>query len=419
MKKTKTEKLSGTFSESFNYSEFEEAAIERLQKGDSLLGENGILTELVKRLVNTALSGEIDGHIKEDKHEGRCNRRNGYTEKTIDTGMGPVSISPPRDRLGTFTPRLIGKWDRQLGSGVNHQILMMYAGGNSYGDIQKQLKELYGLDYSTGSLAEVVEQVYAEVTAWQQRPLLPFYVVLFLDGIYFTTREGGKSSRKVIYSIYGIDASGNRDVLGIYVREAEGAAEWGRVLEDLRNRGVEDVLFFCVDGLSGFSEAILSVFPQSFIQRCIVHMVRSSIKFIASKDRKMLCADLRMVYTAAGEAEASIALTGFGEKWNKKYPDIAKAWEKSWGDLTLFLEFGENIRRMIYTTNAVEGLHRQIRKATKNKGSWVNDKALVKQVYIALLYGRGAWAAKVQGWNMIGAELTVRFGERFTKHVYL
>jgi transposase-like protein len=331
--------------------------------------------------------------------------------------MGAVEISTPRDRLGNFEPQLVGKWQRQLGTGLDKQILSLYAKGHSYSDIGHQLKELYGLDYSKGSISEVTEQVWSEVLAWQERPLLSFYSVIFLDGIYFKTREEGKSATKVIYSVYGVDAEGNRDVLGIYIRSSEGALEWGRILEDLRKRGVEDVLYFCVDGLTGFSKAILEVFPLSIVQRCIVHMVRSSVRFVGDKQMKAVCADLRSIYTAADEVNAQIALCAFKQKWDTKYPEIARAWEKDWHELTPFLDYGEHIRRMIYTTNAVEALHRQVRKVTKTKGSWTNDKALIKQIYLTLFYGTGGWNRKVFAWNTISRELLDTFGSRFEKHL--
>lgn len=417
MTKIKSKNKGKTMPESFPYDEFETEAIKRLQEGDSLVGADGILTGLIQRIVNAALSGEADAHIRQDRQTGQPNRRNGYTGKTLDTELGPVPISPPRDRAGGFEPQLVGKWERQLGTGLDRQILSMYANGNSYGDIQHQLKQLYGLDYSPSSIAEVTEQVWAEVTAWQQRDLLPFYAVIFLDGMYFTSREGGKSVKKVVYSIYGVDAEGNRDVLGIYIRDSEGANEWGRVLQDLRKRGVEDVLFFCVDGLTGFGEAILEVFPKSFVQRCIVHMIRSSTKFVPDKDMKKVCVGLRRIYTGADELQARMALEAFRIEWDKKYPEIAKAWEKDWDELVPFMDYGDHTRRMIYTTNAVEALHRQVRKVTKTKGSWVNDKALLKQIYLILTYGKGGWKRKVFNWNAISRELSDRFKERFTVHL--
>lgn len=403
--------------ESFDYDEFEKEAINRLKEGAGLIGSDGVLTGLIQRLVNAALSGEMSAHLKEERSLGLENRRNGHTSKNLDTELGPVAISPPRDREGSFEPQLVGKWSRQLGTGLDRQILTLYAHGNSDGDIQAQLRQLYGLDYSTASIAEVTEQVWGEVSAWQQRALESFYAAIFLDAIYFTTREGGKSVKKAVYSVYGVDAEGRRDVLGIYIRESEGAKDWGRVLEDLRRRGVEDVLFFCVDGLAGFSEAILEVFPHSFVQRCIVHMIRSSTRFVSDKHIKAVCADLRAVYSAADEAQAQVALAALGQKWNSKYPEIAQAWEQNWGELMLFMEYGENIRRMIYTTNAVEALHRQIRKVTKSKGSWANDKALLKQLYLILNYGRGGWKRTVFNWTAISRELRERFGQRYVQHL--
>jgi putative transposase len=417
MTKVRTKSKRTSKGESFDYDEFEKEAIGRLKEGAGLVGSDGVLTGLIQRLVNAALSGEMSAHMKEERALGIGNRRNGHTSKKLDTELGPVAISPPRDRAGRFEPQLVGKWARQLGTGLDRQILMLYAHGNSYGDIQFQLRELYGLDYSTASISEVTEQVWAEVSAWQQRALEPFYAAVFLDGIYFTTREGGKSVKKVVYSVYGVDAEGGRDVLGIYIREAEGAKEWGRVLEDLRRRGMEDVLFFCVDGLAGFGEAIGEVFPQAFVQRCIVHMIRSSTRFVSDRDIKAVCADLRAVYSAADEAQAQVGLEAFGQKWDSKYPEIAQAWKQNWGELMLFMEYGANIRRMIYTTNAVEALHRQIRKVTKSKGSWVNDKALLKQLYLILTYGRGGWKRTVFNWTAISRELHERFGQRYAQHL--
>lgn len=417
MAKTRT-KLKGSSEEgSFNYDEFEKEAIDRLKEGAGLVGSDGVLTGLIQRLVNAALSGEMNAHLKQERSAGVKNRRNGHTSKQLDTELGPVSISPPRDREGNFKPQLVGKWSRQLGTGLDRQILMMYAHGNSYGDIQAQLRQLYGLEYSTASITEVTEQVWTEVHTWQQRTLERFYSVIFLDAIHFTTREGGKAVKKAVYSVYGVDAQGERDVLGIYIRDAEGSKDWGRVLEDLRRRGVEDVLFFCVDGLSGFSEAILEVFPQSFVQRCIVHMIRSSTRFVSDKHIKPVCADLRAVYTAADQIQAQLGLEAFRQKWDGKYPEIAQSWEQNWDELMLFMDYGENIRRMIYTTNSVEALHRQIRKVTKSKGSWANDKALLKQLYLILTYGRGGWKRKVFNWNIISRELRERFGQRYTQHL--
>jgi transposase-like protein len=417
IKKASPKGKKGSPNQVFDYGEFEQEAIAGLQSGKGLVGTEGVLTSLIQRIVNAALQGEMSGHLREEQLEGHVNRRNGKLPKQLDTELGEITIETPRDRLGKFEPQLVGKWQRQLGTGLDKQILLMYAKGHSYSDIQYQLKTLYGLDYSTASLSEVTEQVWSEVLAWQQRALQAFYSVIFLDGIYFKTREGGKSTTKVIYSVYAVDSEGRRDVLGVYIRESEGANDWGLILEDLRRRGVEDVLFFCVDGLKGFSDAILSVFPQSIVQRCIVHMVRSSTRFVSDKHIRAVCAGLKAIYTSADVTGAEVALSAFKEQWHKQYPDIAKSWEKDWTELVGFLDYTENLRRMIYTTNAVEALHRQIRKVTKTKGSWVNDKALLKQIFLTLQYSDG-WSKKVFNWKSIASDLKDKFGERFEKHVW-
>lgn len=401
----------------FDYGSFEKEAIERLTAGDRLVGPDGVLTGLIQRLVDAALSGEMSSHLKDGRLNGISNRRNGHTRKRIDTDIGRVDLQPPRDREGTFEPKIVGKWQRQLGTGLDREILSLYAMGNSVGDIKHQLYEIYGLEYSEGSISAVTEEVWEEVISWQQRPLLPFYVTIFLDGQHFKTRENGKMATKVMYSVYAIDAEGERDILGIYIRDSEGALEWGRVLEDLKKRGIEDVLFFCVDGLPGFSEAILHVFPISFVQRCIVHMVRSSTRFVSDRDKKELCGDLRKIYSAADESQAQVALAAFGQKWGSRYPEIEKSWRENWDELMLFMEYGEQIRRMIYTTNAVEALHRQIRKVTKTKGGWVNDKSLIKQIYLLLMYGRRGWNKKVYNWVGISRELIEKYGARYSKHL--
>lgn len=416
MKKKKVENEDFVLGDSFDYDSFEREAISGLLSGKSLLGSEGVLTGMVQRLVNSALKGEMRVHMDSEREKGITNRLNGHVSKGLQTDLGEVEIKTPRDRNGRFEPQLVGKWERHLGSGVEQQILSLYALGNSVGDIQHQLHKTYGLSYSTGSISSITEEVWGEVLSWQQRPLLAFYSVIFLDGQYFKTREEGKMSTKVTYTVYGIDAEGQRDVLGIYIKGTESSNNWGLVLEDLKKRGVEDVLFFCVDGLSGFSASILSVFPQSYVQRCMVHMVRSSTKFVADKDMRAVCADLKTIYTAADEAQAGVALEAFKLKWDKKHPQISQAWEENWDELFLFMEFGEHIRRMIYTTNSVEALHRQIRKVTKTKGGWVNDKALLKQIYLVLFYGRKGWDRKILNWVDISKELTQRYGIRYSKH---
>jgi putative transposase len=412
-----SEKQSSTRGVDFDFEKFEKEAIEGLYAGRGLVGTDGVLTGLIQRLVNAALEGEMRHHMKNEKLEGHVNRRNGHVQKELQTQLGPVPIQTPRDRSGEFEPQLIGKWNRKLGTGLEDQILSMYAHGSSCDDICHQLKSLYGLEYSKAAISEITDQIWPEVLQWQQRPLLAFYTVIFLDGIYFTTRESGKAVRKVIYTVYGVTPQGERDILGVYIREEEGAREWGKVVDDLRKRGVKDVLFFCVDGLTGFGSAIQEVFPKSIIQRCIVHMIRSSTKYVSDKDIKKVCSDLRPVYAAADESSAKSNLEVFKDKWQKKYPEIAELWEKSWTELVAFLDYGEHTRRMIYTTNAIENVHRQVRKVSKTKGSWATDKALQKQIYLTLMYGRKGWDRKVFQWASIKKELIAAYGFRFEQWV--
>jgi transposase-like protein len=403
--------------EDFNFEIFKEEVIEKLQKGGNLGGVNGIFSDLMQRFINAALEGEITSQIREDVAKGRPNRRNGYTQKTLRSEYGPIEISPPRDREGNFEPQVVKKWDRSIGTGLNEQILMLYAYGNSYSDIQQQIKKIYGVELSSNVIAEVTSSVYSQITEWHERQLQSLYAVLFFDGIYFNSREGGKSQKRVIYSVYAVDAEGNRDVLGLYIKGSESAIEWGKVMSDLKKRGIEDVLFICIDGLKGLSESIAQEFPQAIVQRCIVHKVRNSVKFVNEKDKKPVCQDLKSIYSSSDITHAEIALDAFKEKWDTIYPEISKLWQKDWTEVTNFLEYGESIRRLIYTTNPVEALHRQIRKVTKTKGQWPNDKSLTTQIYLILMHGKGGWRKKVFNWVKIARELAEAFGERFTKHI--
>jgi putative transposase len=402
--------------EGFDFEEFKNEAMNRLYNGDKLAGEDGIFSGLMQRFINAALEGEIKSQLKEDKQEGKKNRRNGYTSKEIRSEYGPIEISPPRDRAGDFEPRIVKKWDRSIGTGLDEQILLMYAHGNSYTDIQYQLKKIYGVDISSNIITEVTQSVSAKIAEWQERQLDSMYVALFLDGIYFTTRENNKSQKKVIYSVYSVDVEGKRDVLGIYAKGSEAASEWTRVMSDLKKRGVEDVLFICIDGLKGLSDSIAEEFPNAIIQRCIVHKVRNSVKYVDDKDRRSICTDLKSIYNVSDTNQAEIGLEAFKIKWDTQYPEISKIWEKDWAELTNFLAYGEGIKRLIYTTNPVEALHRQIRKVTKTKGIWVTEKALITQLYLTLNYCKGTWRKKVFNWVKISRELKNEFGDRYTKH---
>lgn len=391
--------------------------ISRLYSGQPLFGKNGSMNDLVQAFVNAALQGEADAHLESEEAKGNKNRLNGKKHKTVMSGSGPLSIETPRDRAGTFEPTLVGPWERKLHTGVDNIILSFYARGQSISDIQHQLQELYGVELSTGQISTITDRVWETVTEWQQRPLNSFYSIVYLDAIHYKVREEGRYITKAIYTVLGVDAHGQRDVLGLYLEKAEGACTWGLVLEDLQRRGVEDLLFVCVDGLKGFAETITTVFPNAIVQRCIVHMVRNSVRFVPDKNRKAVCRDLRKVYTAATRSQAEIALEAFHQAWGKQYPEIKKKWHSSWNELMAFMDYQKDIRRMIYTTNPVESLHRVLRKVTKTKGAWINDKALIKQLYLILTYNEKSWKRKARGWIGIQRDLSAKFGERYLKHL--
>ena len=398
--------------ESFDYSTFEKEAIKRLREGKGLTGEGGALTGLIKRILEAALDEEMNAQLPELKASDPSNRKNGHTRKVVKTGLGPVPIEPPRDRKGKFEPKIIGKWDRSIAPEIEQQILALYGIGTSYADIRDHLKRMYGMDYSEAVISGITDRIREELHSWKSRPLSRLYTVVYLDAIHYRVREDRQVQTKAVYSVMGVDLYGQRDVLGIFIGEAEGAKHWGRVLENLKDRGVEDVLFFCVDGLNGFTESIQGVFPRSTVQRCIVHMVRTSLRFVNWKDYRSLCKDLKTVYRADDAEMAWKYLQTFGEKWDKKYPEIREKWEKNWIELSPFFDYPEKLRKIIYTTNAVEALHRILRKATKTKGAFTNEKAIEKQLYLALKYSEKSWKRSVRGWPDIIRSLIREFPDR-------
>lgn len=389
----------------------------RLYQGDPIVGKDGIFTDLLQALVNASLEGEMDYHLAQDAQTGISNRRNGHTQKTVRSHVGPMQVRTPRDRDGSHDPLLIKKWERELGAGMDHVILSLYARGQSVEDVRHQLRELYGLEVSAGTISAVTDRVLEEIITWQQRPLAPCYSIVYLDAIHFKVRSQGKIESRAAYSTYAVTVNGERDLLGLYISEAEGANQWGLILEDLKRRGVDDVLFFCIDGLSGFKDAIEHIYPVSNIQRCIVHMVRNSTRFVNSKDIRAVCKDLKKIYSSPDRIQAELALESFGIKWDHKYKEIRTKWEQNWDELMAFMDYGANIRRMIYTTNPVEALHRVIRKVTKSKGAWVNEKGLIKQLYLTLMHNQKSWKKTAKSWISIQRELAIKFGDRYEKHL--
>lgn len=397
----------------FDYNSFEKEAIKKLRSGKGLTGEGGALTSLIGRILQAAYEEEIEDHISETKYDK--NRRNGKTQKKLKTGLGEVDVEPPRDRLGSFEPQIVKKWERNIAPELEQQMLSLYAIGTSYNDISEHFKRMYGVTYSPSFITGITNKVIDEIEQWKSRPLEDVYAIVYLDAIHFKVRENRKVETKAVYTVFGVDLDGKRDVLGLYVGQSEGAKHWGRILENIRERGVEDVIFFCVDGLNGFSEVIQAVYPRSLIQRCIVHMVRTSVRHVNWKDLRAICKDLKIMYSKDDSGSALAELDRFDKKWGIKYPEIAKKWRKNWDELSVSFDYPKELRRATYTTNSVEALHRILRKSTKTKGAFVSEQALEKQLYLTLQYNKKSWQRGTRGWSAIIRVLKREFPDRI-KH---
>lgn len=387
-----------------------------LYAGKPLFGEEGIFTDLLQQMVDASLKGELDAMLSSESQES-ANRRNGYKNKQIRSSGGSLTIRTPRDREGKYDPILVKNWERELHTGMDEIIISLYAKGMSVSDVHDTIRKIYGVEISESVISSVTNRVLPEITEWQNRPLNSCYVVLYMDGIYYKVRDEGSFRTRVIHTCYGIDTEGNRDILGLYVGPSEGSGNWGLIMEDLRRRGVEDVLFCCVDGLQGFREAIEKVYPEAIVQRCIVHMVRSSTRFVSNRDLSELCRDLKKVYQSSTRENALLALDAFDLKWGKKYPKIKQQWLENWDELMAYMDYSESVRKMIYTTNPVEAVHRIMRKITKTKAAWTNENALVKQLYLALMHNTKSWKKRVVGWSSIKNELVEFFKDRYAKHI--
>jgi transposase-like protein len=396
--------------------EFPEELQERMQahllSRAPLLGKGSPFSEMLQGLVNTMLEGEMDSHLETERSGGKKNKRNGYTEKEIRSDAGPLQIRTPRDRMGDFSPVVIEKRERSLSSGLDEQILALYAQGNSVEDVRRLLDRIYGVSISAGQISQITDRILPELQAWRERSLQPFYGIVYLDAMHFKVRHEGRYESRAFYTVYAVDWEGNRDLLGMYVQGNEGATRWGVVLEDLKRRGVEDILVVCTDDLAGFSGVISDVFPRTIAQKCIVHQMRNSLKLVDEKDVKKVAVDLRKVYTSVTREAAQSAMDVFALEWGKKYNYIVKQWQDKWDELTSFLDFPKEMQRMIYTTNPVEALHRIIRKIVKSKAAWVSDQALMKQLFLSLTHNEKSWKRRANGWRAIQRELTDLYPDR-------
>lgn len=401
------------------FADFESDLITGLMTGKPLGGTNGILTDLIKHVIEKSMDAELGEHLKleAERLEALPNKRNGKAKKKVNTDFGSTQISPSRDRTGTYDSAIVGKWQHDLAPNMSQQILSLYARGNSYQDISNHLQEMFGHAISPASITAVVNEVWQDVQGWQKRALQPCYVAVFMDAIHFNIRLEGKSTSVATYLFYGVDVKGSRDILGMHTgRGAESTSQWSVLLADLKERGAEDIKVFVADGLPGLVDAVSTYFPASRFQRCIVHKVRNSVVGVDFKDRREVCKDLRSVYTAVDEDGAVEALKAFELKWNK-YPHVVRLWQKDWTELMVFMSFGPEMRRLIYTTNALENVNRHLRKATKSKGSWPSTKSLMIQVYLTLQVTKSAWAKTVRNFAAVQRELMEEYGEEYTKYL--
>jgi len=383
---------------------------------ESFWGETGIFAQLKKKIIERTLNAEMDNHLGYTKHDpgghNSGNSRNGRGKKTIVVDSEQVEIEPPRDRNSTFEPQLIPKRQKYF-EGFDDKILAMYARGMSVRDIQSCLLDMYQVDVSEGLISQATEGIIEEVKAWQNRPLDNIYPIIFLDCIVVKSREEGKVSNRSVYLALGVTMEGQKELLGMWIAQSEGAKFWLGVITELKNRGIKDIFIACVDGLKGFPEAIETIFPDTQIQLCIVHLIRNSVKYVNWKDRKLICGDLKKIYTSATEQQAQVSLDAFGKKWDSKYPTISQMWRKNWERVIPFFDYPEDIRKVIYTTNAIESLNRSLRKVIKTKGAFPNDAAILKIFYLALANIAKKWTMPIRTWKAALSQFAIKFAGRF------
>lgn len=399
--------------ENFDYSEFERAAIEGLRSGKKLEGKDGILAPLLKRLIEAGLQGEIADHLSKEELP---NRRNGKMGKEVKTSFGKVVIETPRDRNSTFEPQVLPKRKTVLGEALDHKVISLYSFGMSYNDICKHLDELYGLTVAPSTLTAITDSIIEDVKAWQSRPLESVYPFVWMDAIHYKVKEDNSIKTKAIHCLLGVGRDGTKDLLGMYINETEGAKFWLQVLTDLQNRGVKDIIIACIDNLKGFAEAIESIYPKTEVQLCVIHQIRNSIKYVASKDIKDVMSSLKKVYTASTKEQAELELDELEKVWKTKYPTMVKSWFNNWERLSNYFKYPKEIRKLIYTTNIIESFNSQLRKVTKSKRVFSSDMALLKLLYLVHNNVQGAWKTQILGWRQIFAQMQILFDDRINEH---
>lgn len=379
---------------------------------------HNLLKELFKGTIEQMLESEMDEHLGYDKHSPlgdlTGNSRNGYNKKTVQTQMGKAEIKVPRDRNGEFEPQLIEKYQTKSHN-LEQQIIAMYQKGMSTRDIEDHLRDIYGVDASPALISRITDKIVPQMVEWQSRALESIYPIVFFDGVVFKVKKDSKVINKCAYTVLGVTMDGMKEILGIWISENESASFWTTVCNELKNRGVNDILISCHDNLSGLSTAINTVFPKTEQQLCIIHQIRNSTKYVSYKDLKPIMADLKSIYKAASEDDALYHLEEFSEKWCKKYPQISKSWNDNWSELSAFFKYPEEVRRLIYTTNAVEGFHRMLRKFTKTKTTFPSDDSLKKSIYLSIDEIGKKWSMPIRDWGIIIGQLTIFFEERLSK----
>lgn len=395
--------------EKFDFEAFQKAATSRIKSGSPLLGTDGVFTPLLKEFLEAALEAEMAEHL--DADEG-SNRRNGHGKKRVKSHLGALEIAPPRDRDGTFQPEIIPKRSNVLSGDLDEVILYLYSQGSSYQDISAQMQKIYGVEVSESTITRVTDKVWPLVQEWKSRPLDAVYPFVWMDAIHFKVRKDGRVVSLAVYCVIGVNNEGHKSLLGMYLGESEGAKFWLTVLTDLRQRGVEDIFIACIDNLKGFAEAIESIFPKTEVQLCIVHQIRNSVRFIPDKDVKAFMRDLKQVYRAETKERAEKKLDDLEKAWVARYPMVIESWRRNWDRLSNYFQYTDQIRRVIYTTNIIEGFNRQLRKSTKTKGAFTSENALMKLLFLVQERITEKWDKPIFNWNSVLSQLHIIFGER-------
>lgn len=397
-----------------DYASIQKQALEQFRSGKSITGKGGAFAPLFKQFLEAALEAELDSHLQDEDPLATANRKNGKVSKTVKTADGEIELVTSRDRNGSFEPQIIKKRETILADSLQDRIIGMYGIGMSLRDISAHIKEMYDMDISHDTLSTITDRIVPLVKEWQSRPLEELYCIVWLDAMHYKVKDGGKTKSRAVYNMLGINKEGRKDLIGVYVSENEGANFWLSALTDLHNRGVKDILIACIDNLTGFEQSITSIFPKAEVQSCVVHQIRNSLKYVASKDQKEFMSELKPVYQAVSKELAEVNLEKLAEKWGKKYPVVLNSWQNNWPKLSTYFKYTEDIRRIIYTTNTIEGFHRQVRKVTKNKGVFPSDDALLKLVYLAYRNISKKWTQPLQNWSLTVSQLSIHFEGRLT-----